>query len=209
MLIAARGHRLSQKATSTSQRISPGGQAPGHRHQAGGARYGLLGDNMPERISDFDIKHQPGGGAFVCGESTALMASLEGKVGAPGQICPHRGKGLPGRPHQSEQRGDLRQCPPSSTRARMVCSMGTEHSKGTKVFSLVGKDQQHRPGGSAHGDNAAGDRFRHRRRCPKKKKFKAVQTGGPSGGCIPERFWICRLTSTNWPRSAPSWGPAA
>jgi NADH-quinone oxidoreductase subunit F len=94
--------------------------------------------------------------------------------------------------------------------AEWYAGMGTEHSKGTKVFSLVGKIKNtglvEVPMGVSTCvrsclTSAAGSQ---------KKKFKAVQTGGPSGGCIPERFLDLPVDfQRNWPRWGPSWAPAA
>ncbi len=144
----------------------------------------------PERISAFDIKISTGAGAFVCGESTALMASLEGNVGTTaGQICPHGGKGISRQSVQPEQCGNLCQCTCHSLkRRRMVCRHGHRSQQRNQSFQPGGQDKKYRPGGSSHGDFFKRHRFRHGRRGSQKEKFKAVQTGGPSGGCIPERF---------------------
>jgi len=152
---------------------------------------GLLGENILGTDFSFDIKIARGGGAFVCGESTALMASLEGKVGEP------RAKDI----HTTE-RGFL-ECPTNLNNvetwanvpfiinkgASWFSSMGTDKSKGTKIFALTGKVKNtglievpmgvsirkivHEIGGGS----STG------------KKIKAVQTGGPSGGCLPEKLF--------------------
>ena len=153
-------------------------------------KMGLLGKNIGESAFGFEVEVRLGAGAFVCGEETALMASVEGKRGVPRPRPPF--------PAYS----GLYKCPTLlnnvETFANIVpilrqgsawfAAIGTEKSKGTKVFALVGdvnntglievpmgislRDLVYKLGGGIPGD----------------KKFKAVQTGGPSGGCIPEQF---------------------
>jgi NADH:ubiquinone oxidoreductase subunit F (NADH-binding) len=152
--------------------------------------YGLLGDNIAGSDFSFDIKISTGAGAFVCGESTALMASLEGNVGRPRAKYVHTvEKGLRNNPSNLNNVETYANVPAILLKgANWFARMGTEHSKGTKVFSLVGKINHtglvEVPMGISLRDivNKIGGGV------PKKKKFKAVQTGGPSGGCIPERF---------------------
>jgi NADH-quinone oxidoreductase subunit F len=153
-------------------------------------KYGLLGDNIMGAGFNFHIKIKEGAGAFVCGEETAMMASIEGARGMPRPRPPFPAQsGLWGKPtninnvetwaHASAimQKG-----------AGWWAGYGTQGSKGTKTFSLVGKVKRtglievpmgitlreviYGIGGGIFGD----------------KKFKAVQTGGPSGGCLPTSF---------------------
>jgi NADH:ubiquinone oxidoreductase subunit F (NADH-binding)/Pyruvate/2-oxoacid:ferredoxin oxidoreductase delta subunit len=149
--------------------------------------YGLLGKNILGTGFDFDIQINRGGGAFVCGESSALMASLEGKAGEPRAKYIHTvERGFRDKPtvlNNVESWACV-----SDIMARgsdKFAAVGTKGSKGTKVFSLVGKCRNNGlvevpMGISIHdmvfklGGGIIGDR-----------KFKAVQTGGPSGGCIP------------------------
>jgi NADH:ubiquinone oxidoreductase subunit F (NADH-binding)/(2Fe-2S) ferredoxin len=152
--------------------------------------YGLLGDNIAGSDFSFDIKISTGAGAFVCGESTALMASLEGNVGRPRAKYVHTvAKGFRNNPSNLNNVETYANVPVILLKgANWYAQMGTQHSKGTKVFSLVGKIKNtglvEVPMGISLREivNKIGGGV------PKKKKFKAVQTGGPSGGCIPERF---------------------
>lgn len=152
--------------------------------------YGLLGKNIFDSGFDFDIKIFRGGGAFVCGESTALMSSIEGGSGEPRAKYIHTvEKGIWDRPTNLNN-VETWACVPYIINKgwEWFASIGTPHSKGTKVFSLVGKVKNtglievpmgitlkeiiHDLGGGIQGD----------------RRFKAVQTGGPSGGCIPEAY---------------------
>ncbi|MGD9054894.1 MAG: NADH-ubiquinone oxidoreductase-F iron-sulfur binding region domain-containing protein [Desulfobacterales bacterium] len=152
--------------------------------------YGLLGDNIAGSDFSFDVKISTGAGAFVCGESTALMASLEGNVGRPRAKYVHTvEKGFRNNPSNLNNVETYANVPAILLKgANWYAQMGTNHSKGTKVFSLVGKIKNtglvEVPMGISLReivDKIGGG-------VPKKKKFKAVQTGGPSGGCIPAQF---------------------
>ncbi len=143
---------------------------------------GIFGSNI-----DFDIKIVLGAGAFVCGESTALMASIEDKAGEPRPKYVHTtDRGLWQKPSNLNNVETWANVPMIIAKgAQWYAGIGSETSKGTKVFSLVGKinntglvevpmgiplrDMIYEIGGGI----------------PKQKAFKAVQTGGPSGGCIP------------------------
>ena len=150
--------------------------------------YGFLGKDILGSGFSFDIRINRGGGAFVCGESSALMRSLEGKAGEPRAKYIHATeKGLWGQPTNLNN-VETWTCIPEiiNKGPEWFASIGTEGSKGTKVFSLVGKvnntglvevpmgitlrEMVFEIGGGIKGG----------------KKFKAVQTGGPSGGVIPE-----------------------
>ncbi len=152
--------------------------------------YGLLGDNIAGSDFSFHIKISTGAGAFVCGESTALMASLEGKVGRPRAKYVHTvEKGFRESPTNLNNVETYANVPAIVLKgAGWYAGMGTEHSKGTKVFSLVGKIQNTGLVEVPMGASLKQIVFDIGGGVPKKKKFKAVQTGGPSGGCIPERF---------------------
>ncbi len=152
--------------------------------------YGLLGDDIAGTGFSFDIKISTGAGAFVCGESTALMASLEGKVGRPHAKYIHTvERGFRDSPSNLNNVETYANVPVILLKgAAWYAGMGTQHSKGTKVFSLVGKIKNtglvEVPMGISLRDvvfNIGGGVL-------KEKRFKAVQTGGPSGGCIPEQF---------------------
>ncbi|MBN2160013.1 MAG: NADH-quinone oxidoreductase subunit NuoF [Spirochaetes bacterium] len=149
---------------------------------------GFLGKNILGSKFDFDIKISRGGGAFVCGESSALMRSLEGKVGEPrAKYIRSVEKGLYDKPSVLNNVETWNNVPMIIMNgSSWYAGFGTEKSKGTKVFSLVGKvnntglvevpmgitirDLVEKIGGGVLGGKA----------------FKAVQTGGPSGGCIPK-----------------------
>jgi len=156
---------------------------------------GLLGKNILGSGFDFDVKISRGGGAFVCGESTALMASLEGKPGRPRAKYVHTvAKGFRQNPSNLNNVETWANVPVIINQGPdWYASIGTEGSKGTKIFSLVGKVvntglvevPMGTPLRSIIYDIGGG--------IPKKRKFKAVQTGGPSGGCIPEAFLDLRV----------------
>jgi NADH:ubiquinone oxidoreductase subunit F (NADH-binding)/(2Fe-2S) ferredoxin len=152
--------------------------------------YGLLGDGIAGTDFCFKIKISTGAGAFVCGESTALMASLEGKVGRPRAKYVHTvEKGFRDGPTNLNNVETYANVPPIIMKGgAWYAGMGTEHSKGTKVFSLCGKIKNTGLVEVPMGVSLREIVFELGGGVPKKKKFKAVQTGGPSGGCIPERF---------------------
>jgi len=151
----------------------------------------LLGDNILGTGYSFDIEISRGGGAFVCGESSALMRSVEGKVGEPRAKYVHAtDKGLWDMPTVLNNVETWVNVPRIIEKgAKWFCSLGSKRAKGTQAFSLVGKVKNtglvevergttlreiiFGPGGGMLDDGERG-------------AFKAVQTGGPSGGCIPE-----------------------
>ncbi len=149
--------------------------------------YGLLGKNIFESGFDFDLEIKLGAGAFVCGEETALMTSIEGNRGEPRPRPPYPAvKGLFGKPTVENNVETFANIPQIILNgAEWFSSMGTERSKGTKVFALGGKIQHtglvEIPMGVTLDTiiNEIGGGI------PGGKKFKAAQTGGPSGGCIP------------------------
>ena len=152
--------------------------------------YGLLGDDIAGTDFSFDIKISTGAGAFVCGESTALMASLEGNVGRPRAKYVHTvEKGFRESPTNLNNVETYANVPAIVLKgAEWYAGMGTDHSKGTKVFSLVGKIKNTGLVEVPMGISLKEIAFNIGGGIPNKKKFKAIQTGGPSGGCIPERF---------------------
>lgn len=153
-------------------------------------RLGLLGNRIGDSYFSFDIEIRLGAGAFVCGEETALIASVEGKRGVPRPRPPF--PAYSGLNHSATLLNNVEtfaNIPPILRKGGdWFASIGTEKSKGTKVFALVGdvnntglievpmgitlRDLVYKLGGGIPGN----------------RKFKAVQTGGPSGGCIPEQF---------------------
>jgi len=148
---------------------------------------GLLGENILGSGFSFDVAISRGAGAFVSGESTALMASLEGKVGRPRAKYVHTvEKGFREGPTNLNNVETYANVPPIVLNGGgWYAQMGTEHSKGTKVFSLCGKISNTGLVEVPMGISLREIVFDVGGGVPKKKKFKAVQTGGPSGGCIP------------------------
>ena len=149
--------------------------------------YGLLGKNIFETGFDFDIKIRLGAGAFVCGEETALMRSIEGKRGEPTPRPPFPAvKGLFAKPtmlNNVETYANVAQIILNG--ADWFASMGTEKSKGTKVFALGGKINNTGLVEVPMGTTLRTIIYDIGGGIPNGKKFKAVQTGGPSGGCLP------------------------
>ena len=149
--------------------------------------YGLLGKNIFDSGFDFDLFIRLGAGAFVCGEETALMTSIEGNRGEPRPRPPYPAvKGLFGKPTTENNVETFANIPQIILKgASFFNSMGTEKSEGTKVFALGGKINNtglvEVPMGTTLRqivEDIGGG-------IPNGKKFKAAQTGGPSGGCIP------------------------
>jgi NADH:ubiquinone oxidoreductase subunit F (NADH-binding)/(2Fe-2S) ferredoxin len=152
--------------------------------------YGFLGNNILNSGFDFDIEIYQGAGAFVCGEETALIRSLEGKRGMPRPRPPFpANEGIYGKPTCINNVETYANVPHIiANGSKWFNRIGTDSSKGTKIFALTGavnntglvevpmgmslRDIIFKIGGGIKGD----------------KKFKAVQLGGPSGGCIPEKF---------------------
>jgi NADH-quinone oxidoreductase subunit F len=149
--------------------------------------YGLLGEDILGTGFSFDIKIQRGAGAFVCGEETSLIASVEGRPPEPRQRPPFPAQfGLWGKPTNINNVETWATVPPIILRgAGWFSSIGTEKSKGTKVFSLVGKINNTGLVEVPMGITLKEIVYDIGGGIPNEKMFKAVQTGGPSGGCIP------------------------
>ena len=149
---------------------------------------GLLGDNILGSGFNFKITIKRGGGAFVCGESTALMASLEGKVGEPRAKYIHTSEqGLWGKPSNLNNVETWTNIPLIINKgADWYSKIGTANSKGTKIFALVGNISNTGLVEVPMGTSLRTIVFDIGGGIPKGRKFKAVQTGGPSGGMIPE-----------------------
>jgi NADH:ubiquinone oxidoreductase subunit F (NADH-binding)/(2Fe-2S) ferredoxin/Pyruvate/2-oxoacid:ferredoxin oxidoreductase delta subunit len=148
---------------------------------------GLLGDKILGKKFSFTVRIAKGAGAFVCGEETALIRSVEGHVGEPVQRPPFPvQKGLYGKPTAINNVETWANIPVILMRGgEWFASIGTATSKGTKVFSLVGAVNN-----TALIEVPMGIKLREIVNevgggIPNKKKFKAIQTGGPSGGCLP------------------------
>jgi bidirectional [NiFe] hydrogenase diaphorase subunit len=154
-------------------------------------QHGLLGDGLFDSTFNFNVEIRIGAGAFVCGEETALMASIEGRRGQPRPRPPFPAeRGLWGCPTLINNVETFANIVPIITRgAEWYASLGTEKSKGTKVFALTGKIRNNGlievPMGitirQIVEDLGGGT--------PDGTKIKAVQTGGPSGGCIPAELF--------------------
>jgi NADH:ubiquinone oxidoreductase subunit F (NADH-binding)/(2Fe-2S) ferredoxin/Pyruvate/2-oxoacid:ferredoxin oxidoreductase delta subunit len=152
--------------------------------------HGLLGENIMGTGHTFDIRLIRGGGAFVCGEETALIASIEGRPGEPRQRPPFPvEKGLWGKPTVINNVETWCNAPWILAQgADAFVKLGTESSRGTKIFSLVGKINN-----TGLIEVPMGIKLREivydiGNGIPEGKKFKAIQTGGPSGGCITEEL---------------------
>ena len=150
---------------------------------------GLLGKNIFGSGFDFDIEIRLGAGAFVCGEETALIASIEGKRGMPNPKPPFPAvSGVWGKPTSINNVETLANVPQILLNgAEWYSSIGTEKSKGTKVFALGGKIKNTGLVEIPMGTTLREIIYEIGGGCPNNKSFKAVQTGGPSGGCLTER----------------------
>lgn len=153
-------------------------------------RLGVLGRNIFNTTFSFDIKVRLGAGAFVCGEETALISSIEGRRGTPRPRPPYPYEfGLWGHPTLINNVETLANVPKIIRKGgAWFAEIGTEKSKGTKVFALAGRVINtgliEVPMGTVIRDIV----FEMGGGIPGGRKFKAIQTGGPSGGCIPEQF---------------------
>ena len=152
--------------------------------------FGLLGKDILGSGFEFNVKVHKGAGAFVCGEETALILSLEGKVSEPRPRPPYPAvKGLWNKPTNINNVETWANVPLIIHKgAKAFASIGTEGSKGTKIFSLVGKIVNTGLVEVPMGITLRDVIYKIGGGIPGGKKFKALQTGGPSGGCIPEEM---------------------
>ncbi len=148
---------------------------------------GLLGERILGTDFNFELKIKEGAGAFVCGEETALIASIEGRRGMPRTRPPFPAiAGLWGKPTNINNVETYANIPPIINKgAGWYASLGTEKSKGTKIFALAGKINNTGLVEVPMGISLRKIIFDIGGGIPGGKKFKAAQTGGPSGGCIP------------------------
>ncbi|MFW6269472.1 MAG: NADH-quinone oxidoreductase subunit NuoF [Bacillota bacterium] len=153
-------------------------------------RYGFLGDNIFNSGFSFDLEIRKGAGAFVAGEETALLHSIEGKRAMPTQRPPYPAtSGLWGKPTNINNVETWANVPYIINRGSdWFSEIGTENSKGTKVFSLVGKINNTGLIEVPMGITLREIIYEIGGGIPEGKEFKAVQTGGPSGGCIPADY---------------------
>jgi len=151
---------------------------------------GFLGDNILDSDFSLEIKIKEGAGAFVCGEETALMVSIEGKRGMPRSRPPYPAvSGVFGKPTIINNVETLASVSAIMDKgANWYADFGTEKSKGTKTFALAGKINHTGLIEIPMGITLSDIVFDIGGGVLKEKKFKAVQTGGPSGGCIPSEF---------------------
>jgi NADH-quinone oxidoreductase subunit F len=152
--------------------------------------YGLLGKNILGMGFDFSIDVVRGAGAFVSGEETSLLAAIEGRIGVPKQRPPYPvERGLWKKPTNINNVETWANVPQIILRgAKWFSEIGTEGSKGTKIFSLVGKINNTGLVEVPMGISLKEIIYEVGGGIAKNKKFKAVQTGGPSGGCIPRNL---------------------
>ncbi len=152
--------------------------------------YGLLGQNILGTDFNFNVRISRGAGAFVCGESTALMASIEGYTGEPRAKHIHTSeKGLFGQPTNLNNVETWANVPVIINKGwEWFAKIGSENSKGTKVFSVVGKVKNTGLVEVPMGMTLRQIIYDICGGVPDKRKFKGVQTGGPSGGCLPEKL---------------------
>ncbi len=152
--------------------------------------YGFLGEKLFDTDFSFDIEIRVGAGAFVCGEETALIASIEGKRGEPKPKPPFpASQGLWGKPTLINNVETLANIPPIILEgAEWFGAMGTDKSSGTKVFAIAGNVNNTGLAEVPMGTTLRELVFEVGGGIPEGKKFKAAQTGGPSGGCIPTEY---------------------
>ena len=151
---------------------------------------GLLGDDILGSGFSFDTEVREGAGAFICGEETALIASLEGKRGVPRCRPPFPAQqGYHDKPTNINNVETLANVPLIILRGKdWYRSIGTESSKGTKIFALAGKVNNTGLVEAPMGATLRQIIFDIGGGIPRNRKFKAVQIGGPSGGCVPTQF---------------------
>ncbi len=152
--------------------------------------YGLLGENIFDTDFNFDLEVRMGAGAFVCGEETALIHSIEGERGQPSTRPPYpAAEGLWGQPTNVNNVETYANVPQILLKGgEWFASMGTEKSKGTKTFAIAGKVKRTGLIEVPLGITVREIVFDVGGGILNDKKFKAVQTGGPLGGCIPEKY---------------------
>jgi len=170
---------------------------------------GLLGENIQASGFSFDLTIKKGAGAFVCGEETALIASIEGQRGMPRPRPPFPAEsGLWGKPTVIQNVESLGNLPLIlNNGARWYAQYGSESSKGTKTFALAGKVERTGLVEVPLGITLKDVIYDIGGGIPGGKVLKAVQTGGPSGGCIPAEKMDRRLTMNRSPKRAASWAP--
>ena len=158
---------------------------------AAAKEFGILGEHIFGTPFSFDLSHVEGAGAFVCGEETALIVSIEGKAGRPIPRPPYPAqKGLWGKPTNINNVETWFNIPVIITiGGNEFAKFGTQNSTGTKVFSLVGKIKNTGLVDLPLGTPLQNIIYQMGEGTGNKKRIRAVQTGGPSGGCIPVEYF--------------------
>jgi NADH-quinone oxidoreductase subunit F len=174
-------------------------------------KYGLIGEDILGSGFDFKVQINRGGGAFVCGESTALMASLEGKVGEPRAKYVHTSEvGLWDKPTNLNNVETWANVPLIINKgSEWYNKIGSPTSKGTKIFSLVGKINNTGLIEVPMGITLKEIIYDIGGGIPNGKHFKAVQTGGPSGGCIPDSMLELKVDYDELTRAGSMMGSGA
>ena len=175
-------------------------------------QWGLLGKNILGSGFDFDLEIRLGAGAFVCGEETALIHSIEGERGQPRVRPPYPTEsGLWGKPTVINNVETFANVPAViNYGADWFARIGTEQSGGTKVFALAGKVHAHRPGRGADGHHAPHGRLRdRRRRRPAASNSRRSRPAARPAAASPPSGSTWPSISTRWPRPARSWAAAA
>ncbi len=194
------------------RRVSAGHSPTRHGHQAGQNAWACWAVRSSILPFDFRIDIRIGAGAYVCGEETALHPLDRGPARAPTAAAPLPGRRRPlGPSHPDQQRRDLRQRRrrSSATAATGSPSIGTEKSKGTKVFALAGKIRNTGAGRSADGDHASPDRRGDRRRRRPRARSRRCRPAGPRAAASPPSISIRRSTTSRSSGLARSWALAA
>ena len=168
---------------------------------------GLLGENILGTGFHLDLSIKMGAGAFVCGEETALMASIEGKRGMPRARPPFPAEaGIDGKPTNINNVETWANVPLIiKNGVDWYSQMGTDKSKGTKIFSLAGKVNNTGLVEVPIGVTIKEVVFDIGGGIPKGRKFKAVQMGGPSGGCVPAQYLNLPIDYDTCSALVPSW----
>ena len=174
--------------------------------------YGLLGENILGRGFNFNLELVEGAGAFVCGEETALIRSLEGKAGRPTPRPPFPAqKGLYGKPTNINNVETWYNIAPIVTKGpAWFTETGSTKSAGTKVFSLVGKVNNTGLVEMPLGTPLQDVRLRHRRRrAARHARSRPCRPADPRAAAFRRRCSTRRWITRRWRSSAPSWAPAA
>ena len=196
-----------------ARRVPAGGQAPEDSPSSRPRSSGLLGQDICGTTFNFKIDIRLGAGAFVCGEETALIASVEGKPrhAAPAPAVPGGSRACGACPTLINNVETFANIPPIIRNGGdWFAAIGTAKSKGTKVFALAGPRQQHRPDRSADGHHAARDRSSTSAAAsPTAERSRPCRPAAPPAAASPRSSSTCPSTTSRSARSARSWARAA